>query len=75
MASFGRGFDIDGFRAVMQRKGIARNNLYKVQITPPPGLNTKAMNMPKSAGDVYQEFFLEKTLLTFCFIQLKKVSW
>lgn len=54
MAALGRGFDIDQFRAVLQRKGIARNNLYKLQITPPPGLKNawRALNMPTNPGDI-----------------------
>lgn len=38
MPAIGRGFDINDFRATMKRKGVARNNLYKFQITPPNGL-------------------------------------
>jgi hypothetical protein len=54
MPAIGRGFDIDDFRAVMARKGVARNNLYKLIITPPPGLQTAArtLNMPTNPGDV-----------------------
>ena len=54
MPAIGRGFDIDEFRAVMARKGVARNNLYKLVITPPPGLATAAaaLNMPTDPGDV-----------------------
>lgn len=54
MANIGRGFDIDEFRSVMARKGIARNNLYKFVIGFPPGLLTSAqtLNMPKSMQDL-----------------------
>lgn len=54
MSVIGRGFDIDEFRAVMARKGVARNNLYKLIITPPPGLAgaARALNMPINPGDV-----------------------
>ena len=54
MADIGRGFDIDGFRSVMARKGIARPNLYKLQITPPPGLKNayRALNIPSAPADV-----------------------
>lgn len=54
MATIGRGFDIDDFRAVMARKGVARNNLYKLIITPPRGLlgAAGALNLPTNAGDV-----------------------
>jgi hypothetical protein len=54
MVAIGRGFDIDDFRAVMARKGIARNNLYKLIITPPPGLQGAAreLNMPTDPRDV-----------------------
>lgn len=54
MAGIGRGFDIDDFRSVMARKGVARNNLYKLIITPPKGLQgaARALNMPTSPSDV-----------------------
>lgn len=54
MPAIGRGFDIDDFRSVMARKGVARNNLYKLIITPPPGLRgaAQALNMPTVPGDV-----------------------
>lgn len=54
MVAIGRGFDIDDFRSIMGRKGIARNNLYKFIITPPPGLQSaaRALNMPTQPGDV-----------------------
>ena len=50
----GKGFNIDDFRAVMAKKGIARSNLYKLVITMPPGLrsNARALNMPSSMGDL-----------------------
>lgn len=50
----GKGFNIDDFRAVMAKKGIARSNLYKLVITMPPGLksNARALNMPTSLGDL-----------------------
>lgn len=50
----GKGFNIDDFRAVMAKKGIARSNLYKLVITMPPGLrtNARALNMPSSLGDL-----------------------
>lgn len=39
---------------MMSRKGIARNNLYKLQITMPPGLRAaaRALNMPSSDRDL-----------------------
>lgn len=54
MVAIGRGFDIDDFRSIMARKGVARNNLYKLIITPPPGLAgaARALNMPTNPGDV-----------------------
>lgn len=54
MANIGRGFDIDQFRAVMARKGVARNNLYKLVIGFPPGLRSAAgaLNMPESMEDL-----------------------
>jgi hypothetical protein len=54
MPAIGKGFDIDEFRALMARKGIARNNLYKLIITPPPGLLSaaRALNMPTSGEDL-----------------------
>lgn len=54
MATIGRGFDIDQFRSVMARKGVARNNLYKLLITFPPGLRAAArtLNMPSSDEDL-----------------------
>lgn len=54
MPTIGRGFDIDDFRSVMARKGVARNNLYKLIITPPRGLQgaARALNMPTNPGDV-----------------------
>ena len=52
MADLGKGFDIDDFRSLMSRKGIARTNLYKLHITPPRGLNWRALNMPHSPDDV-----------------------
>lgn len=52
MADLGRGFDIDDFRSVMSKKGIARTNLYKLFITKPRSLDMKALNMPSSAGDM-----------------------
>lgn len=54
MANIGRGFDVDAFRAVLQRKGVARNNLYKMIITLPPGLQGAAgsLNIPSSRTDV-----------------------
>lgn len=54
MPAIGRGFDIDEFRSVMARKGVARNNLYKVIITPPRGLISaaQALNLPIDPGDV-----------------------
>lgn len=54
MPAIGRSFDIDQFRALMARKGVARNNLYKLIITPPPGLAgaARALNMPTNPGDV-----------------------
>lgn len=54
MPGIGRGFDIDQFRSVMARKGVARNNLYKLIITPPRGLQgaARALNMPTDPGDV-----------------------
>lgn len=50
----GRGFDIDGFRAVIGKKGVARSNLYKLNITIPRAIkaNAKALNMPSSLGDL-----------------------
>lgn len=50
----GKGFDIDAFRAVMAKKGIAKTNLYKVVISLPPGLRQVArqLNMPSSLGDL-----------------------
>lgn len=54
MPGIGRGFDIDDFRATMARKGVARNNLYKFIITPPPGLRSaaRALNMPTGDRDI-----------------------
>ena len=54
MPGIGRGFDIDQFRAIMAQKGVARNNLYKLIIVPPPGLRSaaRALNMPTSNKDV-----------------------
>lgn len=52
MADLGRGFDIDDFRSLMSRKGIARTNLYKLHITPPRGLNWRGLNMPSNQQDV-----------------------
>lgn len=50
----GKGFDIDDFRAVMAKKGIARSNLYKLVITLPRSLKTsaRALNLPSSEGDL-----------------------
>ena len=48
MADLGRGFDINDFRALMNQKGIARTNLYKLFVTPPRGLNWRGLNMPSS---------------------------
>lgn len=50
----GKGFNIDDFRAVMAKKGVARSNLYKVVITLPPGLKNVArqLNMPSSSDDL-----------------------
>lgn len=50
----GKGFNINDFRAVMAKKGIAKTNLYKMVITPPPGLKNvaRALNMPNSNGDL-----------------------
>jgi hypothetical protein len=54
MPAIGRGFDIDQFRSVMARKGVARNNLYKFIIAPPPGLRNaaRALNMPMGGEDI-----------------------
>ena len=52
MADLGRGFDINDFRALMNQKGITRTNLYKLNITRPPGLNVSGLNMPSSFGDL-----------------------
>ena len=49
MADLGRGFDIDDFRALMAKKGIARTNLYKLFITPPRALNARELNMPTNS--------------------------
>lgn len=51
MANIGQGFDVDGFRALIQRKGVAKNNLYKVLIAPPRGLvaASDSLNMPKGS--------------------------
>lgn len=50
----GKGFDIDDFRAVMAKKGIAKTNLYKVVFTLPRGLLQVArqLNMPSSLDDL-----------------------
>ena len=50
----GKGFDINAFRAVMAKKGIAKTNLYKVVITLPRGLQqvAKQLNMPSSPNDL-----------------------
>lgn len=48
MPAIGRGFDINDFRATMKRKGIARNNLYKLQITPPNGI----VGIPRGAQNI-----------------------
>lgn len=50
--NIGRGFDIDDFRSVMSKKGIARTNLYKLFITKPRSLDTKSLKMPDSPGDM-----------------------
>jgi hypothetical protein len=54
MVELKRAFDIDDFRALMQRKGVARNNLYKLHITPSQKLKdiAKQLNIPISDGDV-----------------------
>lgn len=54
MVDINRAFDIDDFRAIMSRKGIARNNLYKLVINFPPGLKNAAgaLNMPNSNEDL-----------------------
>lgn len=54
MVDIKRAFDIDDFRAMMSRKGIARNNLYKLVINFPRGLKSAAgaLNMPNSSEDL-----------------------
>lgn len=50
----GKGFNIDDFRAVIAKKGVARTNLYKLNIAIPAAIkaSARALNMPSSLSDL-----------------------
>lgn len=55
MAIDQRGFNIAEFRSLVNRKGIARNNQYKVLMTPPPDLRATFPDItgPRSVEDIF----------------------